>query len=282
VPAPAPLVCPEFSDRDLAVIVQLVYEKSGISLHAGKRALVSARLQKRLRHTGVATFREYVKLLQQDLSGEEVTAMLDAITTNHTAFFREPQHFDYLAQVVLPPLKDRSQITPIIGWSAACSTGEEPYTIAMTARQVFGDEAGRRVRLLASDISSRAVARAAAGEFRVDRTAEMPRHFVLKYFQKGGAAQPGSLHVTAPVRQMIEFRRLNLLHAPPPGPPFDFIFCRNVMIYFDRVAQQRVISVLESRLARGGYLFISHSESLNALQHGLTWVAPAIYRRDQP
>jgi chemotaxis protein methyltransferase CheR len=281
-PAAIPLPNPEFSDRDLAAIVQLVYEKSGITLHAGKRALVSARLQKRLRHTGAATFREYVKLLQSDLSGEELTAMLDAITTNHTAFFREPQHFDYLAQVVLPPLGERSRVAPILGWSAACSTGEEPYSIAMTARQVFGDEAGRRVRLLASDISTRAVTRAAAGVFRADRTAEMPRHLVLKYFQKTSPPQPGSLHVTAPVRQMIEFRRLNLLHSPPPGPPFDFIFCRNVMIYFDRTAQQRVITALESRLARGGYLFVSHSESLNALQHGLTWVAPAIYRRGEP
>ena len=277
----APLAGPDVSDRDLAAIVALVYEKSGITLHAGKRALVAARLQKRLRHTGVTSFRDYVKLLENDLSGEELTAMLDAITTNHTAFFREPQHFEFLAQVVLPPLRDRSRVTPVLGWSAACSTGEEPYTIAMTARQVFGEEAGRRVRLLASDLSTRAVSRAAAGVFRADRTADMPRHLVLKYFQKANASQPGLLHVTAPVRQMIEFRRLNLLQPPPPGPPFDFIFCRNVMIYFDRAAQQRVIDALEGRLAHGGYLFVSHSESLNALRHGLTWVAPAIYRRGE-
>jgi chemotaxis protein methyltransferase CheR len=272
----------EFSDRDLATIVRLVYEKSGIALHAGKRALVSARLQKRLRHTGVASFREYVKLLQSDLSGDELTAMLDAITTNHTAFFREPQHFEFLARVVLPPLRDASRVAPILGWSAACSTGEEAYTIALTAAQVLGDEAARRVRLLASDISTRAVAHAAAGIYRADRTAEMPRHVLLKYFQKAIGAQPGLLQVSAPVRQLVEFRRLNLLHPAPPGPPFDFIFCRNVMIYFDRPTQQRVIDTLEARLARGGYLFTSHSESLNGLRHGLTWVAPAIYRRGEP
>ena len=275
---PVPL-SPECTDRDLAAIVRIVYETSGITLHAGKRALVSARLQKRLRQTGVTSFRDYLQLLQRDVSGEELTAMVDAITTNHTSFYREPQHFEFLAQTVLPPLRERSLIKPILGWSAACSTGEEAYTLAITACQAIGEDANRRVKLLASDISSRAIERAAAGVFRSDRTAEMPRHLVLKYFQKAGAQQPGVLQVTTPVRQMIEFRRLNLLNAAPPGPPFDFIFCRNVMIYFDRAAQQRVVDALEARLARGGYLFISHSESLNGLQHGLTWVAPAIYKR---
>ena len=269
---------PECTTRDLDAIVRLVYETSGIALHSGKRALVSARLQKRLRHTGAATFRDYVKLLQSDVSGEELTAMLDAITTNHTSFFREPQHFDFLAQSVLPSLRDRSR--PILGWSAACSTGEEPYTIAMTACQALGDDAARRVRLLASDISTRAIARASAGVFRSERTAEMPRHLVLKYVQKAAGPQPGLLQVTTPIRQLIEFRRLNLLHPAPPGPPLDFIFCRNVLIYFDRTAQQRVLDSLADRLAVGGYLFVGHSESLNGLRHDFTWVAPAIYRRE--
>lgn len=281
-PAPSFPAAAEFSDRDLATIVRMVYEKSGITLHHGKRALISARLQKRLRQTGVESFREYVKLLQADASGDELTAMLDAITTNHTSFFREPQHFDYLEHAILPPLRDRSRVTPILGWSAACSTGEEPYSIALTAARVLGEDAGRRVRLLASDISTRAIARASAGLYRADRLAGMPRHLVLKYFQKASGAEPGQLQVSAPVRRLIEFRRLNLLQPAPPGPPFDFIFCRNVMIYFDRVAQQRVVETLERRLAPGGHLFVSHSEGLNGLRHGLTWVAPAIYRRGEP
>lgn len=272
---------PECTDRDLAAIVRMVYETSGITLHAGKRALVSARLQKRLRHHGVASFRDYVKLLQSDVTGEELTAMLDAIATNHTAFFREPQHFDFLAGTVLPALRERSGARPILGWSAACSSGEEAYTIAITASQALGDDASRRIRLLASDISTRAIARAAAGMYRQERTAELPRHLVLKYFQRATGAQPGTLQIAPAVRQMIEFRRLNLLHPAPPGPPFDFIFCRNVLIYFDRVAQQRVIDTLEARLARGGYLFLAHSESLNGLDHGFTWVAPAVYRRNE-
>lgn len=269
----------EFSDRDLAIIVRLVYEKSGITLHAGKRALVTARLHKRLRHTGVANVRDYVHLLQTDATGDEVTAMLDAITTNHTAFFREPQHFQFLADVVLPPLVHRRSGVPILGWSSACSTGEEPYTIAMTLCQSLGDQAPRQVRLLASDLSTRAIARAATGLYRADRMAQMPRHLVLKYFQKGPEVPPGLLQVTAPVRRMIEFRRLNLLKPAPPGPPFDFIFCRNALIYFDRAAQQRALDGLAARLAPGGYLFTSHSESLNGLRHDLNWVAPAVYRR---
>jgi chemotaxis protein methyltransferase CheR len=276
----SPLNPPEVTDRDLAAIVRMVYEKSGITLHAGKRALVSARLQKRLRHRGLASFRDYVKLLQADVTGEELTAMLDAITTNHTSFFRESQHFEYLAKTVLLPLHAGTRT--ILGWSAACATGEEAYTIALTAAELFGQDCRRRVRLLASDLSTRAVARASSGIYRADRVAELPRHLVLKYFQKAVGAPPGLLQIAAPVRQLIEFRRHNLLSPAPPGPPFDFIFCRNAMIYFDRAAQQRVLDTLEARLARGGYLFISHSESLNGLRHGLTWVAPAVYRRGEP
>ncbi len=280
-PTPSLPDAAEFSDRDLATIVRLVYEKSGIALHNGKRALVSARLQKRLRQTGLDSFRDYVKLLEADTTGDELTAMLDAITTNHTSFFREPQHFEYLEHIILPALRDRSGSVPILGWSAACSTGEEPYSIALTAARVLGEEAGRRVRLLASDISTRAIARASAGLYRADRLAGLPRHLVLKYFQKASGAEPGHLQISAPVRRLIEFRRLNLLQPAPPGAPFDFIFCRNVMIYFDRAAQQRVIETLERRLARGGHLFVAHAEGLNGLRHGLTWVAPAIYRRGE-
>jgi chemotaxis protein methyltransferase CheR len=268
---------PELSDRDLATIVGLVYEQSGIALHAGKRALVSARLQKRLRHIGAASFRDYVKRVQTDASGDELTAMIDAITTNHTSFFREPQHFEFLTAVVLPPLLRRG--LPIAGWSSACSTGEEPYTIAITALERFGDDAGRALRLLASDLSTQALARARAGLYKVEKTTDLPRHLVLKYFQKGGGRSADLLEVTAPLRKMVEFRQLNLLKPAPSGPKFDFIFCRNVMIYFDQPVQQRVVEGLESRLAPGGYLFTSHSESLNSVRHGLSWVAPAVYRR---
>jgi chemotaxis protein methyltransferase CheR len=270
---------PEISDRDLAIIMRIVYEKSGITLHSGKRALVTARLQKLLKLGGFDTFREYVTHLQADTSGDELTAMIDAIATNHTSFFREPQHFTFLSNVVLPPLRARSQSLPILGWSAACSSGEEPYTIAMTAFEQFGDEAVGRVRLLASDLSTKVLARAEAGVYKTERVAAMPRHLVLKYFDRRPTLPAGTIQVAKRVRSLVEFRQLNLLNTPPLGRPLDFIFCRNALIYFDRQVQQRVIQRLEDRLAPGGYLFTSHSESLNGLSHGMTWVAPAVYRR---
>jgi chemotaxis protein methyltransferase CheR len=262
--------------------MRLVYEKSGITLHPGKRALVTARLQKRLRHWGFPTFKEYVRHLRADTSGEEITAMLDAIATNHTSFFREPQHFEFLADLLVPALRARRGGEPILGWSAACSTGEEPYTLAITAFERLGADAAQRVRLLASDLSTKALAAARAGVYKAERVAELPRHLVLKYFTKGIGDQRGLVQVAESLRQIVEFRQLNLLDPPPPGPPLDFIFCRNAMIYFDRQTQQRVIERLEDRLAPGGFLFTSHSESHNSLRHNLTWVAPAIYRRGMP
>ena len=272
---------PMLSDRDLATITRLVYTKSGISLHSGKRALITARLQKLLKQSGFGTFRDYIRHLQNDRSGSELTAMLDAIATNHTAFLREPQHFEFLAKVVLPALHGRDEASPILGWSAACSTGEEPYTIAMTAFEHLDGKAGRPLRLLASDISTKALARAEAGVYKADRVSGLPRHFVLKYFERGADLPAGTLRIAEHVRRLVEFRQLNLLDSPPPGRPLDFIFCRNVLIYFDRSVQQGVVSRLEERLGPGGYLFTSHSESLNGLKHELTWVAPAVYRRDR-
>jgi chemotaxis protein methyltransferase CheR len=281
MPASALTAIPALSDRDLAAITRLVYAKSGISLHSGKRALITARLQKLLKQSGFSTFKEYIRHLQNDRSGSELTAMLDAIATNHTAFFREPQHFEFLAQVVLPPLRARDEATPILGWSAACSTGEEPYTIAMMAFEQLDGNPGRPLRLLASDLSTKALSRATSGVYKAERVSGLPRHLVLKYFERGADLPAGTLRIAEHVRRVVEFRQLNLLDPPPPGRPLDFIFCRNVLIYFDRSVQQAVVSRLEERLGLGGYLFTSHSESLNGLKHGLTWVAPAVYRRER-
>jgi chemotaxis protein methyltransferase CheR len=281
MPASVLTAIPVLSDRDLATITRLVYVSSGITLHSGKRALVTARLQKLLKQSGCGTFREYIRHLQDDKSGSELTAMLDAIATNHTAFFREPQHFEFLAKVVLPSLRAREETTPILGWSAACSSGEEAYTIAMTAYEVFGGDSGRPLRLLASDLSTKALTRAVAGIYKAERLDGVPRHLVPRYFEKGGDLPAGTVRIAERIRRVVEFRQLNLLEAPPPGRPLDFIFCRNVLIYFDRSIQQGVVQRLEERLAPGGYLFTSHSESLNGVTHGLTWVAPAVYRRER-
>ncbi|HYT74081.1 MAG TPA: protein-glutamate O-methyltransferase CheR [Vicinamibacterales bacterium] len=268
---------PELSDHDLSLIARIVYEQSGISLHLGKRALVAARLQKRLRKGGFRSFRQYVRYVQADDSGCELTAMLDAIATNHTAFFREPRHFEFLARTVLPRLAARGG--PILGWSAACATGEEPYTIAMILLDRLGPLVHREVRLLASDLSTKALATAAAAAYNLSRLHDVPPAFCQRYFVRGPGDAPALALVAPPVRRLVEFRQMNLLHLNDSMPLQDFIFCRNVMIYFDQDVQQRVVDALERRLAPGGHLFVSHSESLSRIRHGLTWIAPSIYRR---
>jgi chemotaxis protein methyltransferase CheR len=263
------------SSTDLSRIVRLVYERSGITLHAGKRALVLARLHKRLRARGFVSFRDYLAHVAADTSGAEITALLDAIATNHTSFFRESQHFDFLRSTVVTKLANG----PIRIWSAACSSGEEPVSIAITLLDALESAHHGRIRILASDLSTKALASASSGVYKMERVANIPLDVLRRHFERGLGAQAGQARVAAHVRCLIEYRQLNFLEASDLGERFEVIFCRNVMIYFDRDVQQRVLSLLERHLAPGGYLFVSHSESLNGTSHRLRWVAPAIYQR---
>jgi chemotaxis protein methyltransferase CheR len=273
----APWALAELSDRDLSTIARLVYDACGIHLHEGKRALVAARLQKRLRHGGFQSFRQYIRHVRSDESGREMTALLDAIATNHTSFFREPRHFDFFAETVLPPLVARTG--PISLWSAGCATGEEPYTIAMLLLERLGTATAQRVKLTATDLSTRALEAASAGVYKAARIEELPPGYAKKYAVHGVGSQHGFVRLTPAVRSLVAFKWLNLLEPTDAPGSQDVIFCRNVMIYFDRAVQQRVIAGLEQQLAPGGYLFISHSESLSSVEHGLRWVAPSIYQR---
>jgi chemotaxis protein methyltransferase CheR len=269
------------TDTDLRAIVRLVYDRSGISLHDGKRALVAARLQKRLRAGGFHTYRDYLVHVEQDHTGQELILLLDAIATNHTSFFRERQHFDLLVERVLPALANGGRPSRLDVWSAGCSTGEEPYTIAMTLLDHLSPQMLPAVRILASDLSTKALRAAQAGVYRLDRVADVPAETLRRHFEKGLGAQAGLARVHGHVRRLIEFQRMNLLDIDDLGRRFAFIFCRNVMIYFDRAVQQRVVSMLERHLAPGGYLFLSHSEGLAGISHGLEWSGPAVYRRRQ-
>jgi chemotaxis protein methyltransferase CheR len=265
------------TDHELRAIVAIVYEKSGITLHDGKRELVAARLQKRLRQLGLSSYKDYLTRLKQDGSGGELTILLDAIATNHTSFFREPQHFDLLRDEVVPALGARARPAGIEIWCAASSSGEEPVTIAMTLLEAGLD----RFRLLASDLSTKVLAIARRGVYKMDRVEGVPPALLRKYFERGLGEQAGLARVAPEVRRRIEYRALNLIAMDRLDRTFDFIFCRNVMIYFDKTVQQRVVSMLEDHLAPGGHLFISHSESLNGITHGMRWVAPAVYRRSE-
>jgi chemotaxis protein methyltransferase CheR len=269
----------ELSDRDLRTVTQLVYEKSGITLGDAKRPLIVARLQKRLRTGRFPSFGEYLAHVVADASGSELTALLDAITTNHTSFFREAQHFDFLTTRVVPEWLARTDGAPLTGWSAPCSTGEEPYSIVMTLLECVPAADRGRIRIEACDLSTKAVRAARAGLYPLARVEDVPQPILRKYFERGLGDQSGLARVRRAVREHVEISEQNLLEIQSLGRTFSFIFCRNLMIYFDRPVQQRVVAMLERHLAHGGYLFIAHSESLNGVQHGLQWVAPAIYRK---
>ena len=265
------------SDREMDRIVRLVYERSGITLHDGKRALIVARLHKMLKAGGFRSFSDYVRHVETDPTGHELSVLIDAISTNHTSFFREDEHFRYLATQVVPALLAADR--PVRVWCAACSTGQEPVTLAVTLMDALPESHHGRIRLLASDISTRALKTASAGVYPMKVAATVPQHTLKTYFERGLGADEGKARVRANVRRTIEYRRLNLIEIDSLNESFDVVFCRNVMIYFDKAVQQRVVSMIERHLAPGGHLFIAHSESLNGLSHELKWMAPAVYQR---
>jgi chemotaxis protein methyltransferase CheR len=262
-------------DRELSRIAALVRTKAGITLTEAKRPLIIARLQKRLRHLALDSYSDYLEALEADSSGEELTSFLDALTTNHTFFFREEQHFALLASEVVPAWRKQRRVGPLRIWCAACSSGQEPYTISMTLADMPDPPA---FTMLASDLSTRVLEKAAKGVYKMEDVQTLPKDILKRHFERGVGQQAGLARVAAPLRAPISYRQINLLEQGPEGM-FDVIFCRNVMIYFETDVQQRVVAMLERHLEPGGYLFISHSESLNGVDHGLKWTAPAAYRR---
>ena len=261
-------------DAHFETIRQLVYRVAGINLTHGKEGLVRSRLAPRLRALGLDDFDAYLDHLDRDVSGAELVQLVDVITTNKTSFFREPEHFDLLQRVVLPPLAERGGTARF--WSAGCSSGEEPYTIAIVARELLGGSAAD-ARILATDVSTRIMRRAREGVYHDRELAGVPPAIMRRHFVNHPAV-PGSLCVVDETRATVRFARLNLMHDWPMRGPFDAIFCRNVMIYFDRPTQQRLVNRFAALLAPGGYLFVGQSESLTALTHDLQYVQPAVYR----
>lgn len=263
------------SAQDYERFRALVYEESGISLGDNKQSLLVSRLSKRLRVLALSTFHDYYELVTQDSSREEFTRMLDLISTNKTDFFREPKHFDFLRDRILPDLETTKRIRI---WSSACSTGEEPYSIAITLYEHVADPARWNFQVLASDLSTRVLAKAASGLYEEDRIRGVPPDVVKRHFLKGRGNQEGRVKVKPHLGKMITFRRVNLMNDRfPVKHPLDVIFCRNVMIYFDRPTQETLVNKFYTYLKPGGYLFIGHSESLQWVNHAFTHVAPTIY-----
>jgi chemotaxis protein methyltransferase CheR len=256
-------------------ISQLAYEHFGLDLRS-KQSLVAARLGKKLRELGLKSFQHYYEYVKADRSGAALASMVDQLTTNHTSFFREPKHFDFLRKAVFPALRTRSRIHI---WSAACSSGEEPYSIAMSLLEEAPREAAVKVRIKATDISTRVLDKARRGVYPADRVAGIPPPLLERYLVKEAGGSVGGYRFKSAILSMIEFERLNLMGNLPAAYCCSAIFCRNLMIYFDKPTQQSLVQRLSERLEDGGYLFIGHSESLNNISHGLDYVCPATYRK---
>lgn len=272
----------ELSSRDFRRFRALIYEKCGISLHEGKKELVCARLGKRLRETGFTDFRSYYKYVTAEDGSDELVRMLDAISTNKTSFFREGKHFDFLKQEVFPGYEvgnNGSGWPRLRFWSAACSTGEEPYSLAMWLLEHFGQRLRAGVKILATDISTKVLTQAERGIYPADRLENIEGAMVRRYFQKGYARQEGYFRVKASIREMVEFKRLNLIEPFPFKEAFNLILCRNVMIYFDKSTQQSLVDKLYACLAGGGYLLIGHSETLTGIEHGFRYIQPSVYQK---
>jgi len=263
----------EFSD--------LVYEKTGIFLKPEKKELLNARLGKRLRATGIDSFQEYYDYVINDRSGEELVHLIDSVSTNFTSFFRENSHFEILSSTVLPAFvkEGRGKNKEILLWSSASSSGEEPYTMAMVVADFVSRHPGMHYRIMATDISTRVLAQAKRGVYAEERIAKVPKPFLKKYFQKGMGNSEGYVKIKEDLRRMVHFDRFNLMGDFPWRDAIDVIFCRNVMIYFDRETQQALVTKFHQALSPGGFLFIGHSESISGLKHNFIQIDSTAYQK---
>ena len=256
----------------------IMYEISGVNLTDGKKELVRARLSKRMRTLGWGSFEEYVSFVETEDGRAELAQMVDVLTTNKTSFFRELPHFEFLRNEVLPSFSDRRLSLRI--WSAGCSSGEEPYSLAILLKDVFRDIQRRDVKILATDLSRRVLARAREGIYDESQMDGIPPKLRDECFHRVFETGPGPARyqVNDDLRALVNLAPLNLMESWPMKGPFDVILCRNVMIYFDRETRARLIQRFTQLLPEGGYLMVGHSESLNGLAHDLEYIQPAVYR----
>ena len=277
-PAPSESREFEFADRDFRRVCDLIYQRAGIALVPAKRDMVYGRLSRRLRSLGLRAFKDYLDQLEAGNDEQEWQAFTNALTTNLTSFFREPHHFEKLRE----DLKHRGSQGTLKLWSCAASTGEEPYSIAITACEAFGTLTPP-VRILATDVDTQVLETASRGVYPIERIASLDDPMKRKYFHRGAGPNEGKCRVIPQLRQLIEFRPLNLL-APryDVGGPYVSVFCRNVMIYFDKPTQRAILSRLVNHLGDDGLLYTGHSENY---LHAADLIQPCgrtLYRRVRP
>lgn len=263
------------TDPDFERLRRFFHAASGIRLLDSKKVLVCGRLGKRLREHGLHSYREYLDLIEGPTQPGERQLAVDLLTTNETHFFREPRHFEVMRDMLQKLLK-RPLNSPVRVWSAACSTGEEPYSLAMT----LADELGRRPwSVFASDLSLRVLDEARRALYGAQRASEVPPELAQKYLLQGVDEYAGQYLIAGSLRERVSFGQVNLMEPLPTLEPFEMIFLRNALIYFDTAAKRQIVEAIAYRLRPGGLLFIGHSETLSGVTDVLEPVAPTIYRR---
>ena len=268
---------PAITEREFTLFQELIERESGIYLAPAKKALLVGRLSKRLRALGLSSFEAYYRRIVDEDDRAERIEMLDCVSTNETHFFREPRQFEFLERQVIPAWKRGGPRTLRI-WSAGCSTGEEPFSLAILLRHHFPPGSGREFEILATDISTRALARAEAAVWPIERAREIPLQYRRAFMLRGTGPQEGRMKAGPEIRELVRFERLNLnAERYVVRGPFHLIFCRNVLIYFPAETKRRVIHRLLDVLAPDGLLFLGHAESLNTLTDRVATVVPTVY-----
>ena len=270
------------SPQEFALFQHLIHSESGVFLPESKRPMLVRRLRRRLKARGVSSFTEYYELVS-GRGGEERVRMLDCVLTNETSFFREARQFDYLREEIVPRLRrlarTGSRPRSVRAWCAACSTGEEAYSLAMVLHDALPPSEHWTIEVCASDLSTRALESARRGVFPLTQATEVPQRFLKSYMLRGKGAQDGRMKIAPEIAGLVSFSRINLIAEPIPAQgPYDLILCRNVLIYFDTETKKRVIEGLLRHLASDGYLFVGHAESLATLRTRVAACVPMVYR----
>lgn len=276
-----PAIKHTMTDDDFIRLSSFVHSELGIKMPYPKKVMLQCRLQKRVRDLNMSSFSEYLEFVfSNEGRREEIVKMIDLVTTNKTDFFREPSHFDYLKEVVLPELCELRQKRSIKIWSAACSSGEEPYTLAIVLQEYSENLHDIDFEIFGTDISTRILQKAALGIYDSDRVSGIPERTKYKYFMRNKNPENKTVRLIPEIRSKVTFQRLNLMDDTyDVSTDFDIVFCRNVLIYFDRETQHRVINKLVSKLRMDGYFFLGHSESITNMRVPLRQIKPTIFRK---
>jgi chemotaxis protein methyltransferase CheR len=267
------------SDSEFNKLSKFIVEQYGIKMPPVKRIMLQSRLQKRLKALQLDNFKDYIKyVFSEGGQSEEIIHMMDVVSTNKTDFFREPVHFDFLLSEALHKLAQMSRHIKI--WSAGCSSGEEPYTIAMTLSEFKRQHSGTDFEIIATDISTKMLQKAVNAIYTEDKTAELPLSIKTKYFLRSKNKEEKKVRVIPDIRHKVKFYRLNLMELPNFSKEiYHIIFCRNVLIYFDRETQYNILQKMCNRLSKGGYLFLGHSESITGFDLPLKHLKPTIFEK---